>query len=57
MALVKKLQSGGSPTPDLDDLINEEFSLFNFKTKDERQIRDAVVELRDYEQNNKGSFK
>ena len=47
MALVKKLQSGGSPTSLNDELIKE-LGSYNLKSKDERKVREALAQMRDY---------
>jgi hypothetical protein len=47
MALVKKLQPGGSLSS-LDDELNKELGTYNLKSKDERKVRDALVQFRDY---------
>jgi hypothetical protein len=47
MALVKKLQPGGT-VGSLDDELNKELSQYNLKSKDERKVRDALVQFRDY---------
>lgn len=49
MSLVKKLQSGGSVDNDALNLaLNNELATFNLKSKDERKVRDALVQLRDF---------
>ena len=49
MALMKKLQPGGTVDQNiLNDAINQELSHYSLKSKDERKVRDALVQLRDY---------
>lgn len=47
MALVKKLQPGGSMDL-LNDELGKELSSYNLRSKDERRVRDALVQMRDY---------
>lgn len=49
MSLVKKLQPGGTVDNNaLDSALNNELATFNLKSKDERKVRDALVQLRDF---------
>ena len=50
MALVKKLQSGGSVNnPEiLDSELEKAIGIYGLKSKDERKVRDALVKMRDY---------
>jgi hypothetical protein len=47
MALVKKLQPGGSLDL-LNDELSKELGSYNLRSKDERKVRDALVQYRDY---------
>lgn len=47
MALVKKLDTGGS-FDNLNDELGKELGSLNLKSKDERKIRDALIQYRDY---------
>jgi hypothetical protein len=53
MALVKKLQTGGSVDL-LNDELNKELGSYNLRSKDERKVRDALVQFRDYMANPAG---
>lgn len=57
MSQVKKLQSGGSAPINFDDLYNEEFNSYKFRSKDERKVRDAFGTLKSYIEANPNSFK
>ena len=49
MSLVKKLQSGGQISPDLlNQELENQLSQLQLKTKDERAVRNAVAQIRDY---------
>ena len=55
MALMKKLQTGGTIDNDLlNEQINKEISGYKLKSKDERKVRDALVQLRDYMSTSEG---
>lgn len=55
MALMKKLQPGGTVDSNtLADQINSEISKFNFKSKDERRVREALSSILDYRSNPEG---
>jgi hypothetical protein len=47
MALVKKLDTGGS-LDILNDELGRELGSYNLKSKDERKVRDALLQYRDY---------
>ena len=49
MSLVKKLQTGGQISPDLlNQELENQLSQLQLKTKDERAVRNAVAQIRDY---------
>lgn len=49
MAQVKKLNLGGSIDPTLlNDELNKELSQLKLRSKDERKLRDALIQMRDY---------
>lgn len=54
MALVKKLQTGSTIDQNLNDLINQELGNYNLRSKDERKVRDYLVQIRDYMANPEG---
>ena len=55
MALVKKLDSGGSIDYNLlDEELNSQIGSFNLKSKDERKVRNALAQFRNYMTNPQG---
>ena len=49
MSLVKKLKPGGQISPDLlNQELENQLSQLQLKTKDERAVRNAVAQIRDY---------
>lgn len=57
MALVKKLEPGGTVDPNLlNDALNEELGSYNLRSKDERKVRDALTRLRDFSATSGNSF-
>lgn len=49
MSLVRKLQPGGQVSPDLlNQELENQLSELKLKTKDERAVRNAVAQIRDY---------
>lgn len=55
MSLVRKLHPGGSINQDaLNTALNNEISSYNLKSKDERKVREALVNMRDYLKDSSG---
>ena len=48
MALVKKLQKGATIDNSFDEELDRQVGNFRLKSKDERKVREALVQFRDY---------